>query len=73
MKNKRVQRFEMAELVQEIAMLIDDWHYTKCPHDEAGPIYTKCMGCPHIKLCKALLQLSSIQVEVYDSFGDLRK
>lgn len=73
MRNKRLQRLEMPELVQEIEMLIDEWHYTKCPHDKAGPIYTKCMGCPHIKLCIALLQLSSIEVENYDSFGELRK
>lgn len=28
---KKHQRFEMVELVQEIEMLIDDWHFTKMP------------------------------------------
>lgn len=26
---KKHQRLEMVELVQEIEMLIDDWHFTK--------------------------------------------
>lgn len=33
---KKRQRLEILELLQEIDMLIDDWHFTKCPHDEAG-------------------------------------
>lgn len=33
---KKHQRLEMVELVQEIEMLIDDWHFTKCPYDETG-------------------------------------
>lgn len=68
---KKRQRFEMAELVQEIGMLIDDWHFTKCPHDEAGPLYKHCKGCPHIRMCRSLLNLSSI-AKMYDSNGDLR-
>lgn len=52
---KNYQALEMPDLVQEIEMLIDDWHFVKCPHDEAGPIYKDCKGCPHIKLCKCLL------------------
>lgn len=70
---KKRQRLEMKELVQEIQMLIDDWHFTKCPHDETGPIYNKCNGCPHIKLCKSLLQVSLISDEMYKSNGDLRE
>lgn len=42
---KNYQALEMPELVQEIEMLIDDWHFVKCPHDEAGPIYKECKGC----------------------------
>jgi len=53
----------MVELVQEIEMLIDDWHFTKCPHDEAGPIY---------KECKCLMQLSYIKCEMYKSNGELK-
>ena len=34
----------MVELVQEIEMLIDDWHFTKCPYDETGPLYKSCNG-----------------------------
>lgn len=52
---KKHQRLEMVELVQEIEMLIDDWHFTKCPYDETGPLYKSCKGCPHIKLCKCLM------------------
>ena len=44
-------------------MLIDDWHFTKCPHDEAGPIY---------KECKCLMQLSYIKCEMYKSNGELK-
>ena len=29
---KNYQALEMPELVQEIEMLIDDWHFVKCPH-----------------------------------------
>lgn len=58
---KNYQALEMSELVQEIEMLIDDWHFVKCPHDEAGPIYKECKGCPHIKY------------GMYKSNGDLRK
>nr|DAK73643.1 MAG TPA: hypothetical protein [Caudoviricetes sp.] len=70
---KKRQRIEMPELVQEIQMLIDDWHFAKCPHDETGPIYDKCKGCPHIKLCKSLLQVALISGEMYKSNGDLRE
>nr|DAG65149.1 MAG TPA: hypothetical protein [Caudoviricetes sp.] len=70
---KKRQRLEMTELVQEIEMLIDDWHFTKCPHDEAGPKYAACKGCPNIKLCRCLLNLSLIKVQLYDSNGELRK
>lgn len=41
---KKHQRLEMPELVQEIEMLIDDWHFTKCPHDEAGPFIKNVKG-----------------------------
>ena len=27
---KKHQKLELSELVQEIEMLIDDWHFTKC-------------------------------------------
>ena len=70
---KKHPKLEMAELVEEIDLLIDDWHFTKCPHDETGLIYKQCKGCPHIKLCKCLLQLSSIKTEMYNSNGELRK
>lgn len=60
---KKHQRLEMVELVQEIEMLIDDWHFTKCPYDETGPLYKSCKGCPHIKLCKC---------EMYKSNGELK-
>lgn len=69
---KKLQWLEMAELVQEIEMLIDDWHFTKCPHNESGLIYKSCKGCPHIKLCKCLMQLSYIKCEMYKSNGDLK-
>lgn len=32
-----MKRLQMQELVQEIQMLIDDWHRTKCPNG-----YTTC-------------------------------
>ena len=48
-------------------MLIDDWHFTKCPG------LWKCDECPHYKLCKCLLDLSDIKVGKYNSNGDLRK
>lgn len=70
---KKHQRLEMVELVQEIEMLIDDWHFTKCPYDETGPLYKSCKGCPHNKLCKCLLQLSYIKCEMYKSNGELKK
>lgn len=70
---KKHQRLEMPELVQEIEMLIDDWHFTKCPHDEAGPIYKECKGCSRIKLCKCLMQLSYIKCKMYKSNGELKK
>lgn len=70
---KKRQRLEIEELVQEIQMLIDDWHFTKCPYDETGPIYDKCKGCPHIKLCRILMQVSLISTEMYNSNGELRK
>ena len=41
---KNYQALEMPELVQEIEMLIDDWHFVKCPHDGAWPIYKECNG-----------------------------
>ena len=69
---KKHQRLEMVELVQEIEMLIDDGHFTKCPYDETGPLYKSCKGCPHIKLCKCLMQLSYIKCEMYKSNGELK-
>lgn len=64
-----MKRLQMQELVQEIQMIIDDWHRTKCPNS-----YTSCnKSCPHYKLCSSLLGLSQIKVEYYDSNGDLRK
>lgn len=60
---------QMHELVQEIQMLIADWHRTKCPSD-----YPSCnKSCPHHKLCSALLLLSQVKVEYYGSNGELRK
>ena len=53
-------------------MLIDDWYFTKCPYDETGPLYKRCKGCPHIKLCKCLMQLSYIKCEMYKSNGELK-
>nr|DAJ55357.1 MAG TPA: hypothetical protein [Caudoviricetes sp.] len=70
---KKRQRLEILELLQEIDMLIDDWHFTKCPHDEAGSIYIKCQGCPNIELCRCLLKLSLIKLELSSTYGDLRK
>lgn len=64
---KKRERLEMADLVQEIQMLIDDWHFTKCPG------LWKCDKCTHYKLCKCLLDLSDINVEKYNSNGELRK
>lgn len=64
---KKREWLEMADLVQEIQMLIDDWHFTKCPG------LWKCDECPHYKLCKCLLDLSDINVEKYNSNGELRK
>lgn len=69
---KKRQKLEMPELVQEIGLLIDDWHFTKCPRDKTGPIYKNCTGCPHTKLCKCLLQLSTIKIKMYNSNGELR-
>lgn len=64
-----MKRLQMQELVQEIQMIIDDWHRTKCPNS-----YTSCnKSCPHYKLCSSLLGLSQIKVQYYDSKGDLRK
>lgn len=31
-----MKSLEMTDLVQEIGLLIDDWHFTECPHDETG-------------------------------------
>ena len=70
---KKRQWLEMAELVKKMEMIIDDWHFTKCPHNEAGPIYKDCSGCPHYKLCKCLLDLSLIKAKMYKSNGELRK
>ena len=65
---KKRQRFEMVELVQEIQMIIDDWHRTKCPKS-----YISCeKTCPHYKLCSSLLVLSQIKVQYYDSNGELK-
>lgn len=59
----------MQELVQEIQMIIDDWHIAKCPNS-----YTSCnRSCPHYKLCSALLEVPQIKVQYYDSKGELRK
>lgn len=69
---KKHQKLELSELVQEIEMLIDDWHFARCPHNETGPIYKNCKGCPHIILCKCLLQLSDIKYAMYKSNGELK-
>lgn len=59
----------MKDIAQEVQLLIDDWHFTKCPDE-----YTKCSkNCPHYSMCSALLMLSDIKVQNYDSNGDLRK
>ena len=68
---KKHQKLVIAELVQEIGLLIDDWHFTKCPHD-ISPIYKDCYNCPHFKLCKCLLELSSIKGKMYNSNGELK-
>ena len=70
---KKRQRLELTELVQEIEMVIDDWHCTKCPHNGSQPIHRECNGCPHYKLCKCLLELSQIKYRMYNSNGELRK
>lgn len=65
-----MKSLQMHELVQEIEMVIDDWHKTKCPIE----YYMKCnKDCAHYSLCSCLLQLSNIKVENYDGNGDLRK
>lgn len=64
-----MKRLRMYDIVQEVQLLIEDWHCTKCPDE-----YTECnKGCPHYKLCSALLTLSNIKVQNYDSNGELRK
>ena len=63
---KKRQRLEIPELVQEIDMLIDDWHFTKCPGR------WKCKECPHNKLCNCLMQLSYIKFTMYNSNGELK-
>lgn len=68
-----MQSFEMIDLVHDIGLLIDAWHFTKCPHDESGPLYKDCINCQHFKLCSCLLQLSTIKREMYNSNGELRK
>lgn len=70
---KKHPKLEMAELVEEIDLLIDDWHFTKCPHNETGPIYKECKGCPHNKLCKCLLELVRIKDMLYRRNGELKK
>lgn len=45
---KKHQKLVIAELVQEIGLLIDDWYFTKCPHDDISPIYKDCYNCPHL-------------------------
>lgn len=67
------QSFVMPDLVQEIGLLLDDWYCTKCPNDETGLICKDCMNCPHFKLCKCLLQLSTIKTKMYNSNGELKK
>lgn len=63
---KKHQTLEMSELVQEIELLLDDWHFTKCPG------HRKCEECEHYKLCKCLMDLSSIRIEKYNSNGELK-
>lgn len=43
---KKHQTLEMSELVQEIELLLDDWHFTKCPG------HRKCEECEYYKLYK---------------------
>lgn len=31
---KKRKALELPKLVQEIEMVIDDWYFTKCPHNE---------------------------------------
>jgi hypothetical protein len=57
---KKHQTLEMPELVQEIELLLEDWHFTKCDR------------CEHYKLCKCLLQLSDIKYGLYKSNGELK-
>ena len=64
---KKQERLEMSDLVQEIGLLIDDWHFTKCPG------YEGCDECPHAKLCQCLLEVSKIKTKMYNSEGELRK
>lgn len=66
-----MKSLEMTDLVQEIGLLIDDWHFTECPHDETGPIYKSCNDCPHFKMCKCLEELSQIKTKMYNSKGCL--
>lgn len=41
---KKHQRLEMPELVQEIEMLIDDWHFTKCRMMKQAPFIKNVKG-----------------------------
>lgn len=66
-----MKRLQMQELVQEIQLLIDDWHRTQCPNRYISFSCNK--SCPHYKLCSSLLGLSQIKVQYYDSNGELRK
>lgn len=70
---KKRQSLEMTDLVQEIGLLIEDWHFTKCLHDETGSIYKNCKDCPNFKLCNCLLDLSQIKTKMYNSNGVHRK
>lgn len=65
-----MKRLQMQELVQEIQMIIDDWHRTMCPNSH---IFSCNKSCPHYKLCSSLFDLSQIKVQYYDSKGELRK
>ena len=67
-----MKRLQMQELVQEIDLLLDDWHCTKCPKDELVPLFKDCKNCPHFKLCKCLLQLLTIKAKMYNSNGELK-
>lgn len=70
---KKHKQLEMSELVQEIGLLIDDWYFTECPQGKTDLICKDCMNCPHFKLCKCLLQLSTIKTKMYNSNGELKK